>query len=312
MMSWAGGWFFLMAAESYSVGERDFRLPGLGSFLQQAASESDVQSLTWGIVTLIVVVVALDQLVWRPLLAWADRFKLEMVEDQEAPTSWFYDLLQRSALIGRVRRQTAGFSEWADRWMLRFLKPIGVAEKPRGGWSPMSIILVGVIVAGVGYGAFLAAQTLLLVNLAEWWSIAVGLLATLLRVTVAMLIALAWTIPVGVAIGSSPRLARWLQPVVQVTASIPATALFPAFLLLVIALPNGLNMAAVLLMLMGTQWYLLFNVIAGASAIPQDLKHMSSLLHLGRWERWRVLILPALFPYIITGAITASGGAWNV
>ncbi len=311
MMSWAGGWFFLMAAESYSVGERDFRLPGLGSFLQQAASESDVQSLTWGIVTLIVVVVALDQLVWRPLLAWADRFKLEMVEDQEAPTSWFYDLLQRSALIGRVRRQTAGFSEWADRWMLRFLKPIGVAEKPRGGWSPMSIILVGVIVAGVGYGAFLAAQTLLLVNLAEWWSIAVGLLATLLRVTVAMLIALAWTIPVGVAIGSSPRLARWLQPVVQVTASIPATALFPAFLLLVIALPNGLNMAAVLLMLMGTQWYLLFNVIAGASAIPQDLKHMSSLLHLGRWERWRVLILPALFPYIITGAITASGGAWN-
>jgi len=152
---------------------------------------------------------------------------------------------------------------------------------------------------------------LLAVPLAQWVNIGTGVMATLLRVLTALVIALAWTVPLGVVIGTSARLATWLQPLVQIVASVPATALFPVFLLLVIGLPGGLNLAAVLLMLMGTQWYLLFNIIAGASAIPQDLKYTTALLQLGRWERWRTLILPALFPYIITGAITASGGAWN-
>jgi NitT/TauT family transport system permease protein len=130
-------------------------------------------------------------------------------------------------------------------------------------------------------------------------------------VAVALAITLLWTIPVGVAIGTNQRLARVLQPIVQVVASIPATAIFPVLLLVLLNAPGGLNIAAVLLMLMGTQWYLLFNVIAGSTAIPQDLKYTTDLLRLSRWERWRTLILPALFPYIVTGAITASGGAWN-
>jgi NitT/TauT family transport system permease protein len=141
--------------------------------------------------------------------------------------------------------------------------------------------------------------------------VGLGVVATLLRVMIALVMALAWTIPVGVLIGTNPRIATVLQPVVQITASIPATALFPVLLLVVLQLPAGLNIAAVVLMLMGTQWYLLFNIIAGAAAIPQDLKFTSTLLRLDRRERWRTLILPALFPYIITGAITASGGAWN-
>jgi NitT/TauT family transport system permease protein len=178
-------------------------------------------------------------------------------------------------------------------------------------WTPLSIGVIVVLVSTVGYGAFLAVQTLFTLSLAQWLELGVALIATFLRVTVAMLIALAWTIPVGVAIGSNPTLARWLQPVVQIAASVPATALFPAFLLLFLVLPNGLNIAAVVLMLMGTQWYLLFNIIAGASAIPQDLKHTAALLHLSPAARWRTLTLPALFPFIITGAITASGGAWN-
>jgi NitT/TauT family transport system permease protein len=149
------------------------------------------------------------------------------------------------------------------------------------------------------------------VSLAEWVAIGIGVLATLARVTAALIIALAWTIPLGAALGTSRKLANWLQPVVQITASIPATAFFPVLLFLVIGLRGGLNIAAVLLMLMGTQWYLLFNVIAGASAVPQDLKYTSALLGLSKWERWRTLTLPALFPYIITGSITASGGAWN-
>jgi NitT/TauT family transport system permease protein len=163
----------------------------------------------------------------------------------------------------------------------------------------------------MAYGAYHAGLLLVGLPLTEWLAIAVGLLATLARVAVALLIALAWTIPVGLAIGTNERLARWLQPVVQVTASVPATALFPIFVLALVGLTGGLNLAAILLMLMGTQWYLLFNVIAGASSIPQDLKYTSALLQLRSWRRWRTLFLPALFPYIVTGAITASGGAWN-
>ena len=138
-----------------------------------------------------------------------------------------------------------------------------------------------------------------------------SVLTTLLRVLISLVLALAWTVPVGVAIGTNQRLAAVLQPIVQVTASIPATALFPVFLLFIMNLNGGLNLAAVVLMLMGTQWYLLFNIIAGASAIPQDLKYTTELMQLKGWQRWRILILPAIFPYLVTGAITASGGAWN-
>ena len=145
----------------------------------------------------------------------------------------------------------------------------------------------------------------------EWLQLLVGTGATFLRVAIALVLALAWTIPVGVAIGTNRGEAKFFQPVVQILASIPATALFPIFLLFLLGLPSGINLAAILLMLMGTQWYLMFNIIAGASAIPQDLKYTSTLMHLSGWQRWRTLILPALFPFIITGAITAAGGAWN-
>jgi len=152
---------------------------------------------------------------------------------------------------------------------------------------------------------------LLLVPMAQWRAIVWGVGATLVRVIAALLLTMAWTIPVGVATGTKPRLAAWLQPLAQIAASVPATALFPVFVLVVLHLPGGMQLAALLLMLMGTQWYVLFNVIAGATAIPQDLQYTARLLQLSRWERWRTLILPALFPSLITGAVTASGGAWN-
>lgn len=161
------------------------------------------------------------------------------------------------------------------------------------------------------YGGYRASLMLLSLSLESWWRICVGAFATLLRVLGSLLVALAWTVPVGVLIGTNPILAAWLRPAVQIVASVPATALFPVFLLLAVGLPGGLNLAAILLMLMGTQWYLLFNVIAGASTIPQDLRYTAALLQLSRWDRWRKLTLPALFPHLITGAITASGGAWN-
>lgn len=311
MMSWAGGWFFLMAAEIFTVGERDFRLPGLGAYLHEAANQADISALAWGIATLILVIVLLDQLMWRPLLAWAERFKLEMTGDDKPATSWFYRLLMDSRLIDRLLLKSQDWSERLDRWLARRLKPVeATPDAPAHTNVPLSVLGLA-LAAVVLYFAYQALLLLTQLSLGQWILIGEGLLATLSRVLIALAVTLLWTVPAGVAIASNPRLARWLQPVIQIAASVPATALFPAFLLVFLRLPGGLNLAAVILMLAGSQWYLLFNIIAGAGAIPQDLKYTSSLLHIGRVDRWRTLILPSLFPYLITGSITASGGAWN-
>ncbi|HNT25900.1 MAG TPA: ABC transporter permease subunit [Anaerolineales bacterium] len=312
MMSWAGGWFFLMAAEIFTVGTRDFRLPGLGTYLREAANQSDYAAIGWGLGALILTVVLLDQAVWRPLIAWSDRFKVEMVENDEPPTSWFYDLIGKARLTHWLSERLFGpLAEAFDRAILRrFPMRSGTqAEKPARRW--LGIVFSGLLGLALLYGLTRAGVMLFTVPPGEWAQVGLSVVATLLRVSIALLLALAWTVPVGVAIGTNRRLAAILQPVVQVTASVPATALFPVILLLVLNLPGGLNLAAVLLMLMGTQWYLLFNIIAGASAIPQDLKYTTQLMQIRGWQRWRTLILPAIFPYLITGAITASGGAWN-
>jgi len=315
MMSWSGGWFFLMAAEIFHVGSRDFRLPGLGSYLQAAANAGDLHAVLAGLTALVIVIVTLDQFVWRPLTRWTDKFKVEMLEAEQSPHSWFAELLSRAWLIDQVGRKIWNpFSEWADGKLRRplsgYISPpeIITAEK-KYSWL---LIGIGFALAAVAfYGAYRAAELLIGLPATQWAQLGVGLFATFVRVAVSLLIALLWTVPLGVAIGTNRRLANVLQPVVQVIAAIPATALFPILLLALLNIPGGLNIAAVALMLMGTQWYLLFNVIAGASAIPQDLLLTTDLLQLSRIDRWRTLILPALFPYIVTGAITASGGAWN-
>ncbi|MGB9521217.1 MAG: ABC transporter permease [Anaerolineales bacterium] len=311
MMSWAGGWFFVMAAEIFTVGSRDFRLPGLGAYLRQASIEGNLNAIGWGLVALVTVIIALDQLVWRPLLAWSDRFKLEMVESDQPPTSWFYDLINDSFFLSRVRDKITNFMDRIDLYFVQQFPMRGafVEKEYKINWTDIGLLGVGIIL--VGYGGVLAFHMLWKLPISDWWNILIGVFATLLRVLSSLIIALAWTIPVGVAIGTNRRVAAVIQPIVQIAASIPATAIFPVFLMLVINLVGGLNIAAIFLMLMGTQWYLLFNIIAGASAIPQDLKYTAALMGLKRWAFWRTLILPALFPYIITGAITASGGAWN-
>jgi NitT/TauT family transport system permease protein len=311
VMSWAGGWFFLMAAEIFTVGSKDFRLPGLGAYLQEAANQGDFKSIAFGLTALILTIVALDQFIWRPLLAWSDRFKVEMVESDQPPTSWFYDLIHTSRLFHWAGSLFTKASESFDSWTIRrapMKSDVGNGNGKLDWKMTLFYLVIGAILL---YGGYRSIAMLASVPRTQWGQIGVGVLATFLRVSVALVIALVWTIPVGVAIGTNRRVATVLQPIVQVTAAVPATAIFPVLLLFFINMAGGLNIAAVFLMLMGTQWYLLFNVIAGASAIPQDLKYTSSLLGLSRWERWRTLILPALFPYIITGAITASGGAWN-
>ena len=312
MMSWSGGWFFLMAAEIFTVGQRDFRLPGLGSFLHEASARGDLRAIAEGVGVLILLIIALDQLVWRPLIAWADRFKVEMVESDNPPSSWFYSLLRDSWLLYWIDRKFwSPLSERLDTWLLKTYTPERESQPPAALRVWLKRGMGAALGIGLLYGLVQAVLLLVQIPLDEWAQVGLGVLATALRVGVSLLIALAWTIPVGVLIGTNRKAAALLQPIVQVTASVPATALFPVLLLFILRLPNGLDLAAVLLMLMGTQWYLLFNIIAGANAIPQDLKYTSALLQLGRVERWRTLILPSLFPYLVTGAITAGGGAWN-
>ncbi|GAB4468956.1 MAG: ABC transporter permease subunit [Burkholderiaceae bacterium] len=311
MMSWAGGWFFLMAAEMFTVGSRDFRLPGLGSYLQSAAHAGDLHAVALGVATLVAVIVALDQLVWRPLLAWAQRFRLDSVEPAASAHAWLRDVLARAWLVAWLRaRFWHPLIERIDaRWQRSPAAQPPSARAARFG--PRALALFALVVALVLYGGLRAAQSLAELPAAAWIDLALGLGSTLLRVFAALAIAAVWTIPVGLAIGTSPRLAAVLQPAAQVAASVPATALFPVVLLTVLHLPGGLDMSAVALMLLGTQWYLLFNVIAGATAIPRELRDTAAMLKLAPTQRWRVLWLPALFPYIVTGAITAVGGAWN-
>lgn len=313
IMSWAGGWFFLMAAEMFTVGSRDFRLPGLGSYLQSAAREGDVGAVLLGVLTLIAVVVALDQLLWRPLLALVERVKLESADSGSENASWFRDLLARSWFVTRFIERV--WTPLLERLDARWQRPGAVipaltdSATRRIDWRAIAIALpAGVLIL---YAGARAAHMLFTLPGATWLEIAFGLGATFLRVLAALVIAAAWTIPLGVAIGTRPRLAAILQPVTQIMASIPATALFPIMLLALLHLPGGLDLSAVLLMLLGTQWYLLFNVIAGASAIPRDLRDTSLLLRMRGGDQWRTLYLPALFPYAVTGAITAVGGAWN-
>jgi NitT/TauT family transport system permease protein len=316
IVSVAGGWFFLIACEMFVLGDRDFRLPGLGSYLQTAASANpvDLRALLWGLGVLVLIIVATDQLIWRPLIAWSDKFKFEQVESADRVTSPILTLLQRPSVLTTLPARAWNSLEESMYRRLsttaecRIVQPVDAPRKP-AGW--VSIIAGLVVCCAVLWGAWNALQLIHGVSWADIRLLLLGAGATYLRVTASLVIAALWTIPVGVMIGSSPSLARVLQPITQVVASVPATALFPVLLLGLIQMGGGLGVGSIALMLLGTQWYILFNVIAGAMAIPSDLKEAASVYKFTRWQRWTRLILPGIFPYLVTGMITASGGAWN-
>jgi NitT/TauT family transport system permease protein len=313
MMSVAGGWFALMVCEMFVLGPRDFRLPGLGSYLQTAASAGDTPSILWGIATMVAVIVLLDQFVWRPVIGWAEKFKVEQVESTDAPRSWVLNVIERSSSLARIRQKT--LRPLGERLLLYFARK-GTEESPEAVssllWRDWLMRALGVLVlGGIGYGVVRVAIILSGLQRVELHEAALGLGATFLRVNVALLIGALWTIPAGVAIGFNPRLARIAQPLAQIAASVPATALLPVILLVLIRIGGGLGLASIVVLLLGTQWYVLFNVIAGAMAIPTDLKECCSVFQIRGIERWKKLILPGIFPYLVTGLVTASGGAWN-
>jgi NitT/TauT family transport system permease protein len=314
MVSVAGGWFFLMACEMFVLGDRDFRLPGLGSYLQTAASSGDSHGMLWGSVAMILIVVATDQLVWRPVIAWADKFKFEQGESTSRKSSPILYMLQNSSALAWLKGATVTpvseriYGSLARRQRELVARPTHPARR-RSQLAAILFILLGTLL--VAFAAFKAVELLRYIHGAEILELLKGAGATFLRVNAALLIASAWTIPVGVAIGFHPRLARIAQPLAQIAASYPATAIFPILLIGLVQMGGGLGIGSIALMLLGTQWYILFNVIAGASAIPSNLKEVAELYHFSTWQKWKVVILPGIFPYLVTGLVTASGGAWN-
>jgi len=316
IVSVANGWFALMACEMFPLNGTNFQLPGLGSYIQTATYSGDVRALVSGIAAIVLIVVAMDQLIWRPLIAWSEKFKFEQVEAADHVTSPILSLLQRSALVNALSsRVWASIEEPIYRRMARtrecrVVQPIDQDSKqskiPVGYW------IVGIALAlAVTWGAVQCALMLRHITWADIRLLLEGAAATFMRVNAALLISALWTVPVGVAIGFNPKLARVVQPVAQILASVPATAFFPILLIGLLKIGGGLGIGSVALMLLGTQWYILFNVIAGAMSIPSDLREAASLYKFTRWQRWTTLILPGIFPYFITGMVTASGGAWN-
>lgn len=317
MVSVANGWFFLIVCEMFPVGSRNFRLPGLGSYLQTAASSGDTRALIYGLITMVLIIVLTDQLLWRPLIAWSDKFKFESIESADRIQSPILHILRTSSLVSLMHRYTVEpLSENMYRYLARRNQKYVVKEETRRPARRRSVALaltiVGIgVLTGVALAAFHATMLLRQIQPRQLITLLEGAGATFLRVNVALLLASLWAIPVGVAIGFSPRIAHITQPLAQIAASFPATALFPVLLLALMHNGLGLGVGSLALMMLAAQWYILFNVIAGAMAIPSDLKEVASLFRFGSLQRWATVILPGIFPYLITGLVTASGGAWN-
>ncbi len=312
IMSVAGAWFFLMACEMFTLGNRDLRLPGLGSYLQTAANQGDTRAIAWGLAVMVAIIVLIDQVVWRPIIAWAEKFKFEQVESAEPAHSPILDLLRRSKLLPLAARLTLRpASEALNLYFSRAAASrIGQSEERTvTRWTWRVLMALGLV--ATCYAVFRMARMLAAVSSAEAWGIVRGAGATFLRVEATLALAGLWTIPVGVYVGLRPKLSALIQPLAEIAASVPATALFPVILLVLVRAGGGMGVGSILLLLLGTQWYILFNIIAGATALPTDLKEVCGVFRMGKVERWRKLFLPGIFPYLITGFITASGGAWN-
>jgi NitT/TauT family transport system permease protein len=311
MMSMAGGWFFLMICEAFRLGDRDFRLPGLGAYMSVAVEQGDYTAMLWAVAAMTLAIVALDQLLWRPVVVWAQKFRVEEGGSQEVMSSWILNWLRRSRLlaaVGGVLRRLAARGPGRPR-ATATARP----GRPRlaAVARTLSLAAFAVLCLAIAYGVCRLAVLLCDVSLAEWVGLVAAAVLTLLRVLAAVVLGTLWTLPAGLAIGLSPRLSRIFQPVVQVVASFPAPMFFPLVIAALHAAGISLGWGSIALMLLGTQWYVLFNVIAGAMAIPADLREAADSYRITGWRRFRVLYFPAVFPYLVTGWVTATGGAWN-
>ncbi|HEX4139616.1 MAG TPA: ABC transporter permease subunit [Candidatus Methylacidiphilales bacterium] len=310
MVSVAGGWFFLSLTEAFQLGNQDYRVKGVGSYMSVAHDQNNGWAQFYAVVAIIIMIVAIDQLIWRPLIVWSNKFKLEDTEAEFQERSAVLRFLSRSRVV-------AWIGETFGRIFLRAAPPAAVSpatEQKRTsplGWIPWYPIFLVVCSALVVYGAWGVARLLWEVKPSEWLKILVDLLLTLIRVLCTVGISTLIAVPVGVWIGGNPKVTRYVMPITQIAASFPAPMIFVNLVMVIYFLHGNLEWGSVVLMIFGAIWYIVFNVISGASAVPQDLRACTQLTHLTRWQQWRTLWLPGIFPALTTGWITAAGGAWN-
>lgn len=312
MMSIAGGWFFLMACEMFTITNQDFILPGLGSYLSFASMNGDISRILLGLFALILLIILIDQLIWRPLIAWSQKFKFEFTESEEGFESTILLWYRRSQILNFLRDNfSSPLREKLNQYFNERYKKIKTSSFSSNIVKIFNGFIIAIIILLILRGFIGLGSLILKLPFNSWKTIISSALITFLRVCTAVLIGLMWTLPIGVKVGTNPKLSKIIQPIVQILASIPATAIFPIILIFLINISGGLNIASILLMLLGTQWYLLFNIIAGAMSIPKDLLEVSNLMRMKKWEKWKNLIFPCIFPYLVTGGITAMGGAFN-
>src|SRR3984885_3244436 len=311
MMSMSGSWFFVVASEAISVGNTTVTLPGVGSYIALAIERQDMTAVMWAIGAMLVVILIYDQILFRPLVAWADRFRFEQEPGGVPPRSWVFNVLRRSRVIERLTQPLGAL--W--RLSLRPRKvqqagPVAAAPPPAPSRIAFHLGLVGVALGAVALWQ-IVAFAVEGITLADVGTAMLLGLATLTRVVVLIAIASVIWVPIGVWIGTRPRATNLVQPVAQFLAAFPANLLFPIVVSAIVAWKLDPNIWLSPLMILGTQWYILFNVIAGAAAIPAELRAVGANLRVGGWLWWRRIALPAVMPYYVTGAITASGGSWN-
>ncbi|WP_315812028.1 ABC transporter permease subunit [Bradyrhizobium sp. SZCCHNR2028] len=312
MMSMSGGWFFVVASEAITVGNTTVTLPGIGSYVALAIQQKDPTAIAAALLTMLLVITAYDQLLFRPIVAWADKFRFEQTASGNPPTSWMLDLFRRTRALRRLSVPFAALNRtfsnlrinWPNAWSgpVRHAPPSQLVD---GLW--LAVVVLGCAYAGWKTTLYLSA-TLAPSDVLS--AIGYGLI-TLVRVVVLIALASLIWVPVGVWIGLRPKLAERMQPLAQFLAAFPANLAFPVFVVLIVRYGLDANVWLSPLMILGTQWYILFNVIAGASAFPTDLREAAASLQLTGWRWWFKVVLPGVFPYYITGAITASGGSWN-
>ncbi|OXI67712.1 sulfonate ABC transporter permease [Burkholderia sp. AU28863] len=315
MMSMSGGWFFVVASEAITVGNQTITLPGIGAYLAQAISDKNLGAVGWVIVAMSVVILAYDQFLFRPLVAWADKFRMENTASGDAPQSWLLDMMRRTHLIHQLLVPAGWLLSQAARIPLRVPSLTGTRVRGASSRRPSRIgdivwaVLVIVLTAYVAWRvvSFVATG----VTMAEVGHVLVLGLITLLRVLVLIAIASVIWVPLGVLIGLRPKLAEKIQPLAQFLAAFPANLLFPVFVIAIVHFHLNADIWLSPLIVLGTQWYILFNVIAGAMSYPNDYKEATKNFRIRGWQWWRQAMLPGIFPYYVTGAITASGGAWN-
>ena len=313
MMSMSGGWFFVVASEAISVGNTNITLPGVGSYVAMAIQHRDITAIGLAILTMFIVIVLYDQLLFRPIVAWAEKFRFEQTASGPPANSWFLTLLRRATWVGRstapvslAARQLIRRRGFFQKYRPPHFATNLVAEKTV---DVLWYIALGVVAAFAAWHVFSFVSAKL--NFGDLLS-ALGLgFITLLRVILLIALASLIWVPLGVWIGLRPRLAQAVQPLAQFLAAFPANLMFPVAVIVIVRYHLHPDIWLSPLMILGTQWYILFNVIAGAAAFPGDLKEAAASLRLTGWHWWTKAILPGIFPYYVTGAITASGGSWN-